>query len=300
VSALGTERSAAVTANVVGQAVVNGQVGRSLPQLPGINPTPGWATAAVDHQASACVPADDMRPVPQPSVLAIFAHPDDAELACFGSLAALVASGYKAHIVALTNGSTSVSNMSQLRPSEAKEAADLINADLTIEKFADGGLMPNSTLHACVSTHLSRISPTILFTHCPGVDYHQDHEVTGRIVTAAAMRQTAIRLVLQAEPPIFVGSFSPNLYSDVTANIETKLQAVHHYTSEAGKWFMTDQAILERAAWWARQAEPTDPKNPRYCEAFRVAKALVNVADDQWELAAEVSRKGSPSIARPV
>jgi N-acetylglucosamine malate deacetylase 1 len=225
-------------------------------------------------QFTAQSPIRDIDRVVQRRALAIFAHPDDAELACFGSLASLATRGYQAHIVALSDGSNSTSKASQLRPVEAKEAAELIKADLTIEHFTDGALTPNAELHACISAHLKRVEPAILFTHCPNVDYHQDHEVTGRIVTAAAMRFTAIRLVLQAEPPIFVGSFAPNLYADITASIAMKLEAVQRYKSEADKWYMTDESILQRAAWWARQAEPTSPQGPRFFEAFRVAKAL--------------------------
>lgn len=110
----GTARSSTMTTNVMPQAVVNAEVRRRSPQLPGNNRMARWPIADVDRQATARFPAHDTYGVPQSRALAVVAHADDAELARFGSLAALAAFGYEAHTVALADGLGST-------PGEAKE-----------------------------------------------------------------------------------------------------------------------------------------------------------------------------------
>lgn len=69
------------------------------------------------------------------NVLAICAHPDDAEILCGGTLAKYAARGDKITIAISTNGEVgsptlSKPEISEIRRQEAKAAADLIGADL--------------------------------------------------------------------------------------------------------------------------------------------------------------------------
>jgi N-acetylglucosamine malate deacetylase 1 len=210
-------------------------------------------------------------------VLAVFAHPDDAELACFGTLAGMAASGVAINILTLTDGRNSSAEESYLRPSEAKEAAGIIRADLVIEGFVDGDLSPSRALYSCVSTHLERVKPSIVITHYPHGQDHQDHLAVGQAVTAVSNRMDAVALVLQAEPPSGVGPFHPNFYVDVTEHMPEKLEALGKYISEIDKPFMKRDAVMARGQWWARQAEMHAPK-PRLYEAFLVAKARIEPA----------------------
>jgi N-acetylglucosamine malate deacetylase 1 len=205
--------------------------------------------------------------------LAIFAHPDDAELACFGSLAALITAGFEGHILALTNGSNSASAEADLRSAEAKQSAALLGAELVIETFVDGSVPTNSDAYECVAAHVRRLEPAMVFTHFPHVGDHQDHEAAGRLATAVAMRSDAVDLILQGEPPAAVGQFTPNMYIDFSPHIETKLKALQQYKSERMKPYMDAQATIARAQWWARQARPHSAASGQYYEAFYVAKA---------------------------
>jgi LmbE family N-acetylglucosaminyl deacetylase len=207
------------------------------------------------------------------SVLAVFAHPDDAELGCFGTLASLKEAGFSLHILALTSGSSSCSPDSAWRPAEAKESAGVIGADLVIENFVDGGLEPKRETYACIAEHLNRTDPAVVITHTTGAMEHQDHETAGRAAVTMAGRRSGVQLILQAEPPLMNNLFCPNLYVDVTAFIGQKLAAVGRYISERGKPYVAEQAIRDRATWWARQAEAHEVSDTRYYEAFRMAKA---------------------------
>jgi N-acetylglucosamine malate deacetylase 1 len=225
------------------------------------------------------------------SVLAVFAHPDDAELGCFGTLAGLGAAGFDLHILALTDGANSCSVDAPLRPTEAKESAGVIGANLVIEDFEDGALAAKRETYSCIADHLARLRPAIVITHLVGAQDHQDHETAGRAATTMAGRTSCVKLILQAEPPLMNSLFCPNLYVDVTGYIGQKLTAVAKYRSERDKPYVAERAIRDRATWWARQAETQDLPDTRYYEAFRLVKAKLDAATvsalshfDGWRL----------------
>jgi LmbE family N-acetylglucosaminyl deacetylase len=78
-------------------------------------------------------------------VVAVGAHPDDIEIACGGTLAALVQQGYKVGIVDLTDGEpTPLSPGPEVRLQEAQQAA----ATLGVHKRVVLDL-PNRRLFEC-------------------------------------------------------------------------------------------------------------------------------------------------------
>jgi N-acetylglucosamine malate deacetylase 1 len=210
------------------------------------------------------------------SVLAVFAHPDDAELSCFGTLARLGAAGFDLHVLALTNGANSCSPDAAFRPVEAKESAAVIGADLVIEGFLDGGLEPYRETYACVEAHLARVRPSVVITHRVGALDHQDHETAGRAATTMATRSRFAKLILHAEPPLMNNLFRPNVYVDITEQMPDKLSAIARYRSESGKPYVAAQAIRDRGTWWARQAAGNNLAHIQYCEAFYLCKATVD------------------------
>src|ERR1700694_2982397 len=77
--------------------------------------------------------------------LAIFAHPDDPEVACAGTLAAWVAAGCEAHLVIANAGDkgsgTNPKELARLRQREAQEAAKVLGfASLEAVAYPDGEL----------------------------------------------------------------------------------------------------------------------------------------------------------------
>ncbi|GLY68017.1 PIG-L deacetylase family protein [Amycolatopsis taiwanensis] len=212
----------------------------------------------------------------RPVALAVFAHPDDAELACFGTLAALREQGYALCVLSLTDGRNSNSGQSHLRPKEARMAAEVVGSELIVESFEDGYLAPQREVFSRIESHVRRIQPSIVLTHYPGDREHQDHQVVGKVTTAVANRSSDIGLVLQGEPPCLADSFTPQLYSDITDFMELKLEALACYKSEAGKPFMSRELVTTRGKWWALQAGAYgDGENPRFYEAYVVAKAVL-------------------------
>jgi N-acetylglucosamine malate deacetylase 1 len=221
------------------------------------------------------------------SVLAVFAHPDDAELGCFGTLAGLGAAGFDLHILALTNGSNSCSPDAAFRPIEAKASAGVIGADLVIGNFVDGGLVADRETYSCVGDQLDRVRPAIVITHGSGAYDHQDHETARRAATTMASRGSFVKIILQTEPPQMNSEFCPNFYVDITAHMADKLAAVAKYQSERHKPYVAEQAVRDRGMWWARQSELHNLAQTRYCEAFHLVKAKLDVG-----LLAQLGRLG--------
>lgn len=224
------------------------------------------------------------------AVLAVYAHPDDAELGSFGLLARLGGQGYAVHIVDLTVGGNSSSEESRLRRKEAARAAELLGAERVFGTFQDGAVPVSAATHAFIGEQLSRIRPEIVVTHYDGPLEHQDHRATSRVATLAAQRQPSVKLIMQSEPSNAEGGFAPNLYVDVTEYFERKLDALRCYGSEATKPFMAEAAIRLRGSWRARQSDPfrdggslispgggalSRHAGP-FCESFLIMKARVD------------------------
>ena len=67
---------------------------------------------------------------PQLDVIAVGAHPDDAEISCGGTLARLVEQGYQVGIIDLTDGEpTPRSPGPEVRLAESRQAASVLGAE---------------------------------------------------------------------------------------------------------------------------------------------------------------------------
>src|SRR5688500_13790833 len=101
---------------------------------------------------------------PPIDVVAVGAHPDDVEIACGGTLARLVAQGYRVGILDLTDGEpTPASPGPEVRLEEARQAAKVLGVHerVTLD-------LPNRRLFDCyearvqVATWLRRWRPRLV------------------------------------------------------------------------------------------------------------------------------------------
>jgi N-acetylglucosamine malate deacetylase 1 len=209
-------------------------------------------------------------------VLAVFAHPDDAELACFGTLSALCDAGHDVHVVTLTNGANSASPRAADRIREAAASAALIGVELVVGDRPDGDLKLNGDTYAFVHHHLRRLRPDVVVTHYTSPDFlddHQDHQVAGRVTLTLAKRQAPIRLILQAEPPVVITGFQPDLFVEITDSMPKKLAAIAQYQSESMKPYMREEVVQARGQFWAMQAKLFAARPDTYYETFRLVRA---------------------------
>ncbi len=123
------------------------------------------------------------------SVLALFAHPDDAEFLCAGTLAHLAARGAHVHIATMTAGDCGstvlpAAKISAVRRREATRAAQTLEAGYTCLEERDLLILYDRRTLQKVMEEVRRVAPALVFTHSPQ-DYMVDHETTSRLVQTA-------------------------------------------------------------------------------------------------------------------
>jgi LmbE family N-acetylglucosaminyl deacetylase len=190
--------------------------------------------------------------MPASSVLVIAAHPDDEILGCGGTMTRLAREGHDVSIAILAEGMSSRyarredADQRQLKHlhANAQQAADKVGArELVLCKLPDNRLdtIPLLDVIKTVEELIIRFRPEIVYTHHPG-DLNVDHGVVHRAVLTAT-RPTSVqgvREVYAFEVPSSTEwafqrlkpSFNPNVFEDITATLETKIEALTCYDTE--------------------------------------------------------------------
>lgn len=211
--------------------------------------------------------------------MAIFAHPDDAALTCFGTLARLNRRGMTVHVLELTKGEGSRGFDPTNRVHESGSASQLVGFSRITENLADGHIRYDRSTISLIEGHIRAIAPQIVITHFPQVLGlgHQDHEVVASAVCNCVQRTGLADWLLYSEPPVQASSFSPNCFVDVTDYMEIKQEAVRLHASEYGKPYVDPHVLEARARWWALQVDPQTLLAGRYYEAFVIARSVLRM-----------------------
>lgn len=172
-------------------------------------------------------------------VLAIGAHPDDVELGCGGTLAALAAAGRRCGILHLTRGEAGTRGTPEEREAEAREAATTLGAvAVDFLNCGDGSFRLGEPEEEALISKLRQWRPEILLGPAPA-DRHPDHGRAHALVAAAAFyaglarrgrgephRPAAIYAYMQHD------QFEPRFVVDVSSVWERKLAALAAYHSQ--------------------------------------------------------------------
>ena len=150
------------------------------------------------------------------TVLALFAHPDDMEFLCAGTLAHLADGGASVHIATMTAGDcgstvTSAAKTGAVRRKEARRAARLLNADYTCLEELDLLVFYDRPTLRKVLELMRCVNPDLVFTHSP-VDYMVDHETTSRLCQSACFGASAPNFRTRARRPAKATRAIPHLY----------------------------------------------------------------------------------------
>jgi LmbE family N-acetylglucosaminyl deacetylase len=187
-------------------------------------------------------------------VLAVYAHPDDADVACGGTLARWAADGCQVHLVVCTDGgrgttdrSVEPATLARRRAEELAEAAALVGiASHQVLGGTDGELDDSAELRGELVGWIRRIRPEVVFGHDPtavffGQDYfnHRDHRTAGWVLLDALSPAAALpHYFPEAGPPHQVttaylsGTLEPDVWVDVSGSVEAKVAAVECHRSQ--------------------------------------------------------------------
>jgi len=147
------------------------------------------------------------------SVLAIVAHPDDAEFLCAGTLSLLYQKGWQIHLATMTAGDCGSRKLppeeiSRIRKAEAQKAADIINAGYQCLGSKDLFIMYDRPTLLNVIEQVRRVKPAIVLTMSPSC-YMVDHETTSKLVQSACFAAGIVNINTDPVSPYF---HVPHLY----------------------------------------------------------------------------------------
>ncbi|MFM7719091.1 MAG: PIG-L deacetylase family protein [Actinomycetota bacterium] len=200
----------------------------------------------------------DLR-VPDGPVLAVFAHPDDAEISSGATLAKFAASGRAVHLLILTNGDRGAQDPATDRPALAATraaettaaAAFLGLARATVLDTHDGELENVPAVRARIAAEVRRVRPAVVVTPDPTAWFfedryfnHRDHRKAGETTLDAVFPAAGSALFFQEElaglepwdvPQVWLAwTGQPNHTEDVSGLIATKLAALALHESQVG------------------------------------------------------------------
>jgi len=178
-------------------------------------------------------------------ILAICAHPDDAELSCAGTLMMEKLQGKKVGIADLTEGELGTRGTNETRRQEAADAFAIMGLDVRVNLgIPDGFFENNSKYQLEVIKAIRRFQPSIILTNAPA-DRHPDHGRAAQLVRDAAWLSGLRKIEtewegLSQEPwrPTQVFHFvqdrflQPSFVYDITPVMEKKVEAIRAFKTQ--------------------------------------------------------------------
>ncbi|HEX5938510.1 MAG TPA: PIG-L deacetylase family protein [Actinomycetota bacterium] len=191
-------------------------------------------------------------------VLAIFAHPDDAEICAGGVLAKWATAGRDVHLTILTNGDRGSQDpardrtelaATRIRESEAA-AAVLGLASIQVGSIPDSELQNTDQVREGVVRRIRQVRAETVLTCDPTAVFfenvyynHSDHRTAGFVALDASFpgsgnphffpEHLGEGLVVQDVYDIWLGwSNEPNHVEDITGHLATKLEALAAHESQ--------------------------------------------------------------------
>ncbi|MEU6078610.1 PIG-L deacetylase family protein [Micromonospora sp. NPDC047074] len=238
--------------------------------------------------ASAPVLADVVR------ALAVFAHPDDVDFGCAGTIATWVDEGIDVTYLLVTRGDYGAfegvprAEVTRLREEEQRAAAAEVGVRRVafLDGYADGVLTPTIGLRRDITAAIRRFRPDRVLTSSPLRRWehlagpgHPDHLAVGEATTCAVYPDARNRfahpelLAEGLEPWVvrevwYAGGPAPDHVVDVTDRYAHKVAAMRAHRSQTGR--------MDVATWVREQltttADAAGLPAGRMAEAFTVLR----------------------------
>ena len=177
-------------------------------------------------------------------VLAIFAHRDDAELTCGGTLIKLASQGHRTGILDLTEGEMGTRGSAAIRAEEAERAAAIMGLAVRENlKLPDAGIVNTPETRRVLTRAIRRHRPSIVIAPAPAPQgRHPDHRVTAELVRDACFVSGLAKIEpdLPKHRPRKVihcltyreDALRATFVVDISNEFERKLEAIRCYGSQ--------------------------------------------------------------------
>lgn len=187
-------------------------------------------------------------------VIAVFAHPDDADAGMGGTAALLAKAGHAVKFVAITSGdaghySEGGGALANRRRAEAKEAGRRLGIDeyKTLDNH-DGELTPAVHIREQVIREIRNWNADVVIGLRPN-DYHPDHRYAGILVQDAAYMVTVPNIAPDTpaltKNPVFLymedrfkkpNPFTPDIVVGIDETFDKKVDAWDAHESQIYEW----------------------------------------------------------------
>jgi len=181
------------------------------------------------------------------TILVVVAHADDEALGCGGTMARHAAAGDQVYVVFVADGVTSrvVAGDEELALRQQATARACTILGVTSSTFLG---LPDNQLDSIPLLDIvqplegicAKLAPEVIYTHHYG-DLNVDHRVTHQAVMTACrpLPGAAVREILTFEvmsstewASVGLAPFLPNLFVDISAQLEIKMRALEAYALE--------------------------------------------------------------------
>jgi len=219
-------------------------------------------------------------------VLGVYAHPDDPEISCGGTLARWAQAGSEVHVLICTRGEKGSPDPKQdpdelasTRKEEMATAAEVLGlAGHGSLENDDGELENTADLRRHIVSVIREVKPEVVVCPDPtavffGNSYynHHDHRATGwATLDAVAPASGHPHYFPDAGPVHHVravylsGTMEPDVWIDISDTLEVKVEALFRHASQ-----LTETGEFFRAFLRERAEEAGRAAGVRYAEGFR-------------------------------
>jgi N-acetylglucosamine malate deacetylase 1 len=224
-------------------------------------------------------------------VLAVMAHPDDAELLCAGTLARARADGAAIGIAVMCRGDKGVgsatdkqTDLDRARHEGASAAAAVLGAKLFMVGNGDGELFDSVDTRGKLVAIYREFRPTLVIAHSPG-DYHVDHRAASAVAEAASWSSASRGHVSESDPlvsqpklwfadTINMSSFVPEFFVDVSDHLHVKKRMLACHRSQMARdkdadFFPLSDLMLRQSSTRGAEADVAAAEAFRWHHAFK-------------------------------
>jgi LmbE family N-acetylglucosaminyl deacetylase len=201
----------------------------------------------------------------------VYAHPDDPEVSCGGTLVRWRRAGAAVHLVIVNIGDKGSNDpnadpieLGDQRAKEVRAAADVMDlSSVTMLGYPDGEIDNNRALREQLVEIVRKVKPEVVVCPDPtaiffgdGYVNHRDHRVTGEATLDAIAPAAASPLYFpELGPPHAVrrvylsGTLAPDVWVDIESSVDAKGAALACHVSQlagAGEW--VHELVEQRAS----------------------------------------------------
>lgn len=213
-------------------------------------------------------------------VICFAAHPDDETFGCGATLAKHIKDGDEVSVVVFADGIGSRGFSTDLvkeRHGMFRRACKIIGTEnVWIHQYADNQMdnLPLLDVVKHVEVHISRFSPTVVYTHWRG-DLNIDHRVVHDAVNVACrpVPECPIKRIHYFEVPCSTtwgGTFQPDYFVSVSETIDVKISACEEYGVELREYPHPRSLVGIRNLALMRGSSIGVP----YAEAFKIGRIV--------------------------